>query len=204
MILDWTAIGSIATAAAVAVALGWEPLRKWWNAPKLRILGPVRGNASLLMIRNIGNDAAHRVEVTVSDVCPILKDGKIDEASGFIALHLAWTHTETPVCEFLPGGSQRFCTFGTLQAKSRKDEVEYLFTLGSIQAPASGRNELYGRGHYLIRVVASAVNCKPVVRILEMNIGRPPSGLDVYPARPDLIAQMTRFDRKVERTWERN
>jgi hypothetical protein len=202
MILDWTAIGSISTAAAVAVALGWEPLRKWWNAPTLRILGPIRGDSSWLMIRNIGNDAAQGVEVTVSDVCPILEDGKLDKASGFVALHLKWTHTETPVCEFLPGGSQRFCTFGTLQVESRKDETEYLFTFGSFQAPTSKRNKLLD-GRYVIRVVASAVNCKPVVRILRMSIG-PPFGINVFPATPALIAQMTRFDRTVERIWAKN
>src|SRR5437868_1187255 len=93
---DWNAWTAIGTLLAVAVALFYEPLRRRWNAPKLRVtwrtrdsenqkaddFGAVATNVRLL-VGNRGRTAAQRVELTVADLCRRTSDSSLKLVTNF-------------------------------------------------------------------------------------------------------------------------
>src|SRR5947208_868995 len=119
---DWNAWTAIGTLLAVAVALFYEPLRRRWNAAKLRVtwrtrdsenqkvddFGAVATNVRLL-VWNRGRSAAQRVELTVADVCRRSKGGSLKLITNFLPTALRWTHTEAPRCEYLGPNAKRLC-----------------------------------------------------------------------------------------------
>ncbi|MFL6526985.1 MAG: hypothetical protein ACJ8IQ_02685, partial [Chthoniobacterales bacterium] len=184
----------IATALAVFVALFWEPLRKWWNAPRLKIdyrsrythlrlemHAPHDTRTFLfrtfrLLITNLGTQAAEHVEVLITDLFEILEaEGRrwrmID---GFVPTPLKWTHSESSLCEYLPGRGGKLCDFGTFLTfePHRPGRDEDSFTFAMTVQPKT-RYDQIGCGLFVIRVVASAANSRAVSLLLTMRVGGP-------------------------------
>jgi hypothetical protein len=173
---DWNAIGAIATAAAVIVALGWEPLRRWWNAPALKVTWRIRDSETLaidelgatamnvrLFVENTGRTAAQRIELTLADVYRRRPDKGLELVPGFLPTALIWTHTRAARWEYLAPKSSRLCNLGSLHELPSigppvDRHAQTYFDLDTEVRPSSGFNIL-SPGSYVIRIIATAINC---------------------------------------------
>jgi hypothetical protein len=186
---DWNAIGAIATAAAVIVAVGWEPIRRWWNSPKLKVTWRIRDSEILrtddfgatamnvrLFVENTGRSAAQRVELTLADVYRRLPDSSLQLVAGFLPTALIWTHTSAGRWEYLAPKSSRLCNLGSLHEAPRlgppiNRSPHLYFDLDTEVRPVSKFNIL-PPGAYVISIIATAINCVKADKFeVGVNIG---------------------------------
>jgi hypothetical protein len=184
--VNWNAIGAVGTMLAVAVALFYPPLQRWWNAPRLRLAFRHRDseaseisvtgdrkrlkNRYRVLVSNVGGEGAQRVEVVLTDVYQFEeKTGTCGLMPAFIPISLMWTHLETPICEYLSSGA-KLCEFGWFKRTEPRDKDES-FTFATAVKTEPGYS--LGIGLYGVRIVASASNCKPAALLLSLRIGGP-------------------------------
>jgi hypothetical protein len=201
---DYNAITAWATLAAVLVALFLEPLRRWRNAPKLRVAlrrrdaDSVELNPALepensvtfyrLLVTNSGRQAASNVEAIVTDLYEYRRtDGQnFKLVQGFVATPLNWTHSELSKCEQLPARSERLCNLGIHQNLSERNGARDEFVLATSITPKSGYNRL-GPGHFVARIIVSGIDCKSAELVLEFKLARMVLGgpdVDEFSVRP--------------------
>jgi hypothetical protein len=154
-VIDWTAVGSIATAATVFVALVWEPLRRRWNAPKLSLRLRKRdtdfnyeakppelcGNARIL-VTNTGRNAAENVRVTVTELYWESQSRAWTLIGSFIQIGLHWTHAITPTLPTLSAGTSALCDFGVLTVNEGVVPRAFQLRLSTEITPKSRYNTL--------------------------------------------------------------
>ena len=152
-----TVAGAAATLAAVLVALFLEPWRRWRSAPRLWLTWRNRDSTTersddnhhqvfvRLFVQNVGNGAAQRVEVVMSDVCQVFPGDALTMLPKFLPTALTWTHTESPICAYLPGRASRLICWKSRNTDNRlttnlSTDHEYLVVYG-----ASEHSRLEGR-----------------------------------------------------------
>jgi hypothetical protein len=150
--INWNALSAVGTFSAVLVALFYPPLRKWWNAPRLKLTLRHRDSEESvddmpwpdptglqqqrrwrryrLFVRNKGKEAAAQVEVTINDVYrDYPPDGRFGLMFPFTPARLRWTETGECACNYLPFGA-RVCEFGTFEHfEPSKDNSDASFSL---------------------------------------------------------------------------
>jgi hypothetical protein len=182
-VINWTAVGSIATAATVFVALVWEPLRRRWNAPKLGLQLRKRdtdfnydaeppelcGNARIL-VTNTGRDAAENVRVTVTELYWESQSRAWTLIGSFIQTGLQWTHAITPTLPTLSAGTSALCDFGVLTVNDGVAPKAFQLTLSTEITPKSHYNTVQ-MGSYIVRVSISGSNFRAAVSLLAFEIG---------------------------------
>ena len=181
-VVNWDEVAALATTAAVFVALGWEPLRRWFNAPKLALTWRGRDMTTedrsptykvrfiRLLVQNAGRSAAQRVEVVVTDAWRRIPDQGWRLVSGFLPTALTWTHTELAWCEQLGGGVQRLCDLGVLTEDGALGAIGGYFRLVTEIDPTSQYNTL-AVGDYILQISATAINARPANLSLRLIIG---------------------------------
>ncbi len=156
---DWEAIGAIATAAAVIVALFQEPITNWIAAPRLRINW--RGRFSKapegeiifhLVIRNLGRGTARNVEVFVSDLFEQKEDGTWFLQTKFWLTQLRWTHSGECRYPAIPRHGAQLVDFFTYPGG-----FEFPLEFAGI----SKSRERLRPGRYVARVAVWAENSRP-------------------------------------------
>ncbi len=211
--IDWNALGAIGTLLAVVVALFQEPFRRWRNAPKLDIrwrhrdsdicrsvvanLPRIATNVRIL-VHNGGRKAAQHVDLLVTDLYRRQTDGSYELVDGFIPTPLQWTHSDQGYCEHLPPG-QRLCDLGVFEGDDLLGGGHDRFTFCTQIQPTSEYNILHD-GVFAVRIVASALNCKPATELITISVG-PHIIVTPYPvpfsisvATRDVVKQIARSE----------
>ena len=164
--------------------------------------GAVATNMRLL-VWNRGRTAAQRVELTVADVCQRSKEGSLKLITDFLPTALKWTHTEAPRCEYLGPDAKRLCNLGSFLDTPAIDVAPVsrpagqCFVFATEIQPRSGYNRLE-RGIYVVRIVATALNCKPDVVTLVINVGPhllegKASSFSIFDAPDEVVAEVDRL-----------
>lgn len=158
-VADWNAIGALATAAAVVVALFQEQIKNWLGAPRLRInwrpsfTKTSDGNLMFhLVIRNLGRGTARNVEVFVSDLFELSEDGTWFLQKKFWLTQLQWTHSGEARYPAIPRMGAQLVDFFTYPGG-----VEFPLELAGV----SKTRERLRPGQYVARVAVWAENCRP-------------------------------------------
>jgi hypothetical protein len=135
---------------------------------------------SRIWVENIGNRRAESVEVFVSNVERLNRDGTHAELDGFIPSNLRWANAEpgTPVvvCGINPRMG-RFCDLGsvadpqctTLQDIKGAPKGTATFDL-VLQSPLPRDAHRLAPGDYRITLRISAANAKPFVHLVQVSI----------------------------------
>ena len=112
-----TAMSALATLMAVAVALFWREIVRWWRRPRLTatlrarspdcvmtfapFTHPVTEEVTLagcfylrLWVENFGHTAARRVQVFASRLSRMRDDGSWVENDQFLPMNLRWSHSQ--------------------------------------------------------------------------------------------------------------
>jgi hypothetical protein len=182
-----TVLGAFATFAAVLVALFLEPWRRRRSAPRLWLTWRNRDSPKereednhqkvyvRLFVQNVGKEAAHRVEVVMSDVCQVFPGDALKMLPEFLPTALIWTHAKSPVCEYLPGGANRLCDLGTFFASGRANmslahHGPTYFRCATEIEPKNKYN-FFKTGSYVARLVASATNATPSQLLVMFTVG---------------------------------
>lgn len=201
MRMDWEALSAIATLLAVFVALFHPSFLRWWNAPHLvlalrsrdqstRFLNPVDEALRVerhrrILIKNTGRQAAHRVEVMITDGFKINdKTGELELLQDFLPIPLTWSGTSLSVCEYLPVGA-RLCDFGQHKISNPASPSDTFII---------GRTRL-GPGAYVLRLVVSASNADPSTLVLYVGIGEHRTPFIVSVASRDLRRRLRNIDK---------
>ncbi|MEY2483383.1 MAG: hypothetical protein QOK24_1911 [Verrucomicrobiota bacterium] len=219
-----TLLGAVATFLAVLVALFLEPWRRRRSAPRLWLTWRDRDSTRerdadnhqkifvRLYVQNVGKGAAQRVEVVMGDVCQVFAGDSLKMVSNFLPTALIWTHSESPVCAYLPGQASRLCDLGIFSASGRADTSLAhhgpTFFRCSTQTQPKNEYNYFKTGSYIARLVASASNAKPSQQMVMFTVGEHvPSGggqqnadFSLVPLSPQLSSNYSRFLSNQERS----
>lgn len=189
--IDWNAIGAIATAMAVIIALLQPLVSRWWSKPRVTlelrrrdtelkfksVTGPAttqvddfHGNVRLLVANN-GRCAAEQLRVTVTDVYRAIGRDGYEVVEGFVQSALNWTHSGSPVLAVLPAHTKTLVDFGYLNPKdsSFPPQLEHVTLYTEVQ-PSSKYNVL-DRGSYIGRLAVSGANFAASVQLIALSFG---------------------------------
>lgn len=167
------AITAWATLGAVLVALLWEPCRRWWNRPILKVTWRKRDSETRLrddrvtedtwvrlFVENVGRSAAESVELTISEVFRREADSPAGLVEGFLPISLIWTHSDSADRKRIAPRSFRLCNLGCYQQRSyATGPAETTFTFDTEVQPTTKFNVL-NKGSYIVRILATAANCQ--------------------------------------------
>lgn len=124
-----------------------------------------------LRVVNKGREAAQRVEVVLTDLFQINEaNGSYSLVAGFVPTPLKWTHSHHSICEYLASG-EKLCDLG-VQENFDPQTGDDEFTFATAVIPQRGYHHIR-TGLYVMRMVITALNCRPAVLILGMRIGGP-------------------------------
>lgn len=211
-----TVAGAVATFLAVLVALFLEPWRRSRNSPRLWLTWRNRDSHRertddnhqqvwvRLYVQNVGNEAAQRVEIVMSDVCQVSPGHALRIIEKFLPTGLTWTHTESSSLSYLPGGASRLCDFGIFNASGRSDTSLAhhgpTYFRCSTQVEPSNNYNYFKTGSYIARLVASASNAKPSQLIVMFTVGahvavgsREDADFSLVPVSQELRSKYTQF-----------
>ena len=122
-----------------------------------------------LIVRNHGKEAAQRVEVVGSDLEVQEANGQFQPAKDFVSTPMTWTHSDSSICEFLPGEADRLCDVGQHHLDEHPKQRAY-FQL-AVLVRSTARYEYLNPGTYRIRMTATALNCPAATAVLSITVG---------------------------------
>jgi hypothetical protein len=133
-----------------------------------------------LAVENVGNAAAHDVQVYVSEIKKKKPDDKYASVERFMPMALIWAHTgQSTKPSLLPDMPPAFCDFGHISDPERRRYIgedlpdvavnETVLALDLEVKPFS-KGHLLGPGTYRVHLKLAASDCKPRDYVLRVTV----------------------------------